>query len=193
MEWKFGEGETPLEIDEIAGLIPSHITTQGDLNEWESNNILDAELWITQHSMALENILQQGFLRQLHKKMLAKTWQWAGIYRKSDKNIGIDWRVIPMQLQTTLDDTHYQIKHAVYSTEEIALRFHHRIVAIHPFVNGNGRHARLLTDTLLLSLKQPRFSWGRSLTASATRANYIAALRAADKHDYRLLREFVTR
>lgn len=195
MKWDFPPGTTPLDPDEIAGLIPTHITTHNDLNEWEQNNILDAEIWITQRTLKPAVILQQAFVRQLHKTMLAKTWRWAGHFRKSEKNIGIPWRLISTQLQNALDDTLHQINHQTYSIIEIATRFHHRIVAIHPFVNGNGRHARLITDSLLISLKQPRFTWGKAnlFKASRARTQYIAALRAADKHDYSLLMDFVNR
>lgn len=193
MKWNFPPGATPLDPDEIQGLIPAHITTHADLNEWEQNNILEAELWITQRSLKPDVILQQHFIRSLHKLMLAKTWRWAGQFRKSEKNIGIHWGMIATQLQISLDNTLHQIHHQTYSMIEIATRFHHRMVAIHPFVNGNGRHARLLTDALLLSLKQPRFTWGNTnlIKASQTRAQYIAALRAADQYNYNLLMEFV--
>jgi Fic-DOC domain mobile mystery protein B len=193
MKWHYPDGATPLDPDEIAGLIPPHITTHAELNEWEQTNILEAELWITQRIRTVVTILDQRFVRQLHIKMLNKTWRWAGQFRKTDKNIGIDWQIIPTQLQTALDDALYQIEHQSYSFDEIAARFHHRMVHIHPFVNGNGRHARLMTDALLLALKQSRFTWGKEhLTeTSQTRARYIEALRAADKHDYHLLLRFV--
>lgn len=193
MKWNFPPGATPLDPEEIAGLIPVHITTQSDLNEWEQNNILEAEIWVTQKIPKSDFVLQQNFIRNLHKKMLAKTWRWAGEFRQTDKNIGIDWRIIPTQLQLMLDDVRYQIQHQTYPVFEIATRFHHRLVAIHPFVNGNGRHARLLTDCLLLSLKQPRFSWGRInlMEPSQLRTHYIQALRAADKQDYSLLLDFL--
>jgi Fic-DOC domain mobile mystery protein B len=193
MKWHYPIGSTPLEPDEISGLIPIHITTQAQLNEWEQSNILEAELWITQHAKATDTILAQSFVQQLHKKMFNKTWKWAGQFRKSDKNIGVDWQIIPTQLQLLLDDVKYHIKHQTYSIDKMATRFHHRMVAIHPFANGNGRHARLITDTFLLSLHQPRFTWGKiNLTeASQTRMDYIKSLRAADQHDYDPLRKFV--
>lgn len=194
MKWNFPAGATPLEPDEIAGLLPLHITTQSDLNEWEQNNILEAEVWVTQRQLKLETILEQTFIRTLHQRMLSKTWKWAGQFRRTDKNIGIDWRLISTQLQIMLDDARYQFKYASFSIPEIAVRFHHRLVAIHPFVNGNGRHARLITDSLLLALQQPRFTWGKSnlIESSITRSKYIEALRAADRQDYRLLMNFVS-
>ena len=175
-------GATPLDADELASLIPGHITTQGELNEWEQLNIAQGENWSRKQR---KEILNEGFLRQLHKQMFGETWKWAGEFRKTDKNIGVDWLQIGVELKKLLDDAHYQIEHASYLPDEIAVRFHHRLVAIHPFPNGNGRHARLMADLLVERLGQPRFTWGsRSLAdESETRQRYIAALQAADRRD----------
>ncbi|OGT18474.1 MAG: cell filamentation protein Fic [Gallionellales bacterium RIFCSPHIGHO2_02_FULL_57_16] len=175
-------GATPLDADELASLIPGHITTQGELNEWEQLNIVQGENWARKQR---KEILTESFLRQLHRQMFGETWKWAGEFRKTDKNIGVDWLKIGVELKKLLDDTHYQIEHASYPPDEIAVRFHHRLVTIHPFPNGNGRHARLMADLLVERLGQPRFTWGsRSLTdASETRMRYIAALQAADRRD----------
>jgi len=124
--------------------------------------------------------------------MFGETWRWAGEFRKSDKNFGVDWLKIAAELRKLLGDAHYQIDHASYKPDEIAVRFHHRLVAIQPFPNGNGRHARLIADLLVERLGQPRFTWGsRSLVdASETRQRYIAALKAADDRDYAPLLAF---
>lgn len=182
MEFDYPPGATPLDADELASLIPGHITTQGELNEWEQLNIAQGENWAQKQR---KEILNEAFLRQLHKQMFGETWKWAGEFRKSDKNIGVDWLTIGVELKKLLDDANYQIEHASYPPDEIAVRFHHRLVAIHPFPNGNGRHARLMADLLAERLGQPRFTWGsRSLVdASDTRQGYIAALQAADARD----------
>ena len=182
-------GAPPLDADELASLIPGHITSQGELNEWEQLNIVQGEGWAR---MQHKKILNEGFLRQLHKQMFGETWRWAGSFRKSDKNIGVDWLKIGVELKKLLDDAHYQIEHASYPPDEIAIRFHHRLVVIHPFPNGNGRHARLMADLLAEHLGQPRFTWGSRnlIDASATRQAYIAALQAADAHDYAPLLAF---
>lgn len=176
-------GATPLDADEFASLIPDHITTQGELNEWEQLNILQGESWARKQR---REILNDTFARQLHKQLFGETWRWAGEFRKSDKNIGVDWLKIAVELRKLLGDAHYQIEHASYTPDEIAVRFHHRLVAIHPFPNGNGRHARLIADLLVERLGQPRFTWGsRSLVdASETRLRYIGALQAADVRNY---------
>lgn len=183
-------GATPLDANELACLLPKHITTQGELNEWEQLNILQGEAWARKQR---KEIIDEAFVRQLHKQMFGETWSWAGSFRKSDKNIGVDWQHIGVHLRDLLSDVRYQIEHATYPPDEIATRFHHRLVAIHPFPNGNGRHARVMADLLVQKLGQPRFSWGsKSLTeATETRTRYIDALRAADNRDYQPLLAFV--
>jgi Fic-DOC domain mobile mystery protein B len=125
--------------------------------------------------------------------MFNKTWRWAGQFRKTNKNIGVDWLKVSIELRNLLDDLKYQVKHDVYEKDELAARFHHRLVSIHPFPNGNGRHARMMADILLLSLGVDRFTWGsNSLGASSPVRNlYIEALRTADKMDYKKLIKFV--
>jgi Fic-DOC domain mobile mystery protein B len=175
-------GATPLDPDERAGLIPGHITTQGELNEWEQLNIVQGEQWARKRR---REILTDEFLRQLHRQMFGETWRWAGEFRKSDKNIGVDWLKIGVELKTLRDDVRYQVERGSYPADEVAVRFHHRLVAIHPFPNGNGRHARLMADLLVERLEGARFTWGsRSLIdAGETRQRYIAALQAADARD----------
>ena len=178
----YAPGATPLDADELASLIPGHITTQGELNEWEQLNIVQGDTWARKQR---KEILDEGFLRRLHQQMFGETWRWAGTFRKSDKNIGVDWLQISVELRNLLDDVRYQVANASLPPDEIAVRFHHRLVAIHPFPNGNGRHARLMADLLVERLGRPRFTWGSaSLTdANKTRQRYIAALQAADSRD----------
>jgi len=186
-------GTTPLDINEIEGLIPSHITTQSELNEWEQTNILKAELWLNKTMPNNEEILNIEFIKKLHHKMFSDTWHWAGKFRKSNKNIGIDWHLISVQLKYLLDDVKFQLPHKTYSMDEIATRFHHRLVFIHPFANGNGRLSRLITDHFLIAQDHERFTWGQNNfnNSNDTRKTYITALRLADKQDYSLLLKFV--
>lgn len=183
-------GATPLDADELASLIPRHITAQRELNEWEQLNIEQGEAWARRQR---KNILDEAFVRELHRQMFGETWSWAGSFRKSNKNIGVEWQQVGVKLRDLLNDARYQIDHATYPPDEIATRFHHRLVAIHPFPNGNGRHARTMADLLIQKLGQPRFSWGnKSLTeATEMRTRYIAALRAADSGNIKLLMNFV--
>jgi len=173
---------TPLDADERASLMPGHIATQGELNEWEQLNILHGEGWARSQR---REILDEQFLRRLHREMFGETWRWAGRFRTSDKNIGVDWLRIGVEVKNLLDDIRFQVELGTMPPDEIAVRFHHRLVAIHPFPNGNGRHARLMADLLAERLGRPRFTWGGAnlIDANATRQRYIAALRAADGRD----------
>lgn len=180
-----------IDPNEIEGLIPQHITTQAELNEWEQANIIQAKLWFGNKQFKPEQILDQSFLKKLHQKMFGKTWQWAGKFRKTDKNIGCDWHEVPIRLKQLFDDVNFQLTHTTYPIDEIAVRFHHRLVYVHPFANGNGRLSRFITDLLLLACKQKMFSWGGANNRADIREQYIKALRAADKYDYLPLMQFV--
>jgi Fic-DOC domain mobile mystery protein B len=181
---------TPLSAEERDGLIRSDITLRGELNEAEQDNILEADAWALSRK---RNVLDEEFLNALHKRMYGNVWRWAGQYRQSQKNIGVAYYRIPTDLRALLDDCRHWIEHKTYEPDEIAARFHRRLVWIHCYSNGNGRHARLATDLLLRSLSRDRFSWGSAnlVDAGATRAAYVAALRAADNHDYGPLLAFV--
>jgi Fic-DOC domain mobile mystery protein B len=184
------DGSTPLTEEELEQLIPSYITLRYELNEAEQSNILDAEEWAF---LRKRNVLSERFLDNLHKRMFGRVWRWAGEHRQSNKNLGIDAYRVPTELRQLLEDCRYWINNATYEPDEIAARFHHRLVWIHAYPNGNGRHARLATDLLLVGLELNPFSWGRVnlIDASKTRTEYIAALRAADKHNIELLLKFV--
>lgn len=186
------DGQTPLDPDERAGLIPDHLLTKGELNDWEQENILRAVRWLKRgHS---QHVLSEGFCRTLHVRMFGLTWSWAGRFRTSDKNIGCEWTQIGVKLAQLFGNTRWWVDNAAFPPDEIAARFHRDLVWIHPFPNGNGRHARMMADALVRSLGQPAFSWGSGASlasASDARARYLAALRAADQGDYRLLLAFV--
>ena len=184
------DGTTPLTEEELEQLNPSYITLRHELNEAEQTNILEAEEWAF---LRKRDVLSEHFLDNLHKRMFGRVWRWAGENRQSNKTVGIDAYRIPTELRQLIDDCRYWIDQATYELDEIAARFHYRLVWIHLYPNGNGRHARLATDLFLASLGRTRFSWGRVnlVDASETRSEYIAALRAADNHDIRPLLEFV--
>lgn len=192
IEFVYPEGASPLDLDESEGLLLTHISTRAELDRWEQDNIIEALEWLD--STKPTNILDEQFIKKLHHMMFRNVWSWAGHFRCSDKNIGGPWYQISTSLKNMCDDTRYQIEHQTESSDELAIKFHHRLVWIHPFPNGNGRHARLMTDTLLENvLKCPKFTWGSGnlVKSGETRQRYIDALRSADRHNYELLRKFV--
>lgn len=180
MDFYYSPGATPIDLDEAIGLMPTHITTQAELNAWEEANIVSADHWAFRQTK--RELLQESFVRDLHRKMFDKTWQWAGTFRSSNKNIGVESTQIAMRLHDLLANTRYQMTHKVFTADELAVRFHHQLVVVHAFANGNGRHARLMADVLITQLGGNRFTWGHeSLTeASCTRDDYLTALQAAD-------------
>lgn len=193
MRFDWAAGATPIDPDEAAGLVPKHISTQAELNAWEQANIVSGEKWaLRRKATAVAALLDEGFLRSLHLRMFDQTWQWAGKFRSSNKNIGVDSHQIAVRLRDLLDNTVYQINQQAFDADEQAIRFHHQLVWIHAFPNGNGRHARLMADLLILQLGGKRFSWGQSLLTDEndSRANYLAALRAADAGSYEGLIRF---
>ncbi len=184
-------GATPLNGEELEGLVPTHLVSRSQLNEWEQRNIESALLWLNRQRRPRP--LEEAWLRRLHREMFGQSWRWAGLYRGSDKSIGADWRQIRLQVPALLGDITYQVDHRVEPVDQIAIRFHHRLVSIHPFPNGNGRHARLSADVLIEQLGAPLFSWGGSsslVEASSLRQRYIAALQMADRGDISALLAF---
>jgi Fic-DOC domain mobile mystery protein B len=179
------EGNTTLSPDEEADLIPN-LATRDELNEWERQNILEAHGWAlkTRNAGGL-GCLAEAYLRELHRRMFDQTWKWAGRYRLTEKNIGIPFYQIQDSLGALLGDVRYWINNRTFSSDEIAIRFHHRLVFIHPFANGNGRHARLMADVLAMRQGRLVFTWGGAalVPVCELRSRYIEALRAADEND----------
>ncbi len=184
------DAATPLTNDERSGLIPSWVTFRHELNEAEQANILSGRVWAFQQRHM--DLLQERFLQNLHKRMLGDVWTWAGNYRTTERNIGVSaWQIAP-ELRGLLDDTRLWKEQFVFAPDELAVRFHHRLVSIHPFPNGNGRHARLMADLLITRLGGEGFTWGGRLLGPVgqMRAQYIEALREADAHDVTKLLAF---
>jgi Fic-DOC domain mobile mystery protein B len=187
------DGQTPIDEEEKEGLLIPTIATRGELDEFEQQNIELAVQWTLGRSFKPDTIFTEDFVRLVHKRMYADVWAWAGAFRKSNKNFGVDKWLIPIELRYLLDDVKYWHENHTYSPDEIAIRFKHRIVSIHCFVNGNGRHSRLMADIIIEKIyKLPVFTWGAANLSSASdaRAAYLRAVKAADKGDYSLLLAF---
>jgi len=191
IEFEHPEGATPIDADEAEGLRLTHITTRGELDRWEQGNIVEALAWLDRAKPT--DILNEQFVKELHRRMFGNVWRWAGHFRQSDKSIGGPWHQVPTSLRNLCDDARVWTGLHEESPDQIAVRFHHRLVSIHPFPNGNGRHARLMTDLLLERILHcPRFTWGSGDLSRAgnARQRYIAALHAADTHNYEPLLQF---
>lgn len=187
------KGQTPLSEEELEGLKIPSISTRGELDEFEQLNIEKAIEWTMRLKIKPEQLFSEKFILDLHKKMYSDVWKWAGNFRRSEKNIGIKSYKIGMELKQLLDDVLYWFQNNTYSKEEIAIRFKHRLVSIHCFPNGNGRHSRLMADLISIKLfNEDYFTWGNSnlIEANEMREKYIKSLKEADNHNYEPLITF---
>jgi Fic-DOC domain mobile mystery protein B len=189
----YPDGATPLDPDEMQALLQKHITTREQLNEVEQANIEAGLAWLNRQKHP--DVLSEEFLCALHRRLFGEVWKWAGTFRRTEKNIGVDPLQIALQLRTLLDDARYWLANGTYGPSEAAIRFHHKLVFIHLFPNGNGRHGRIAADALLEKIfgAEPiDWSGGHDLQAmNPRRTDYIAALRAADGHNFGPLIAFI--
>jgi Fic-DOC domain mobile mystery protein B len=178
------EASTAISFDDAAALKPN-LATKRDLDQWEYRNILEARSWaLDSRRLGRSNPLTESYIRELHFRMFNQTWRWAGRFRTSNQNLGIPFGQICEQLAQLLGDAGFWVENKTFDIQEIAVRFHHRIVWIHPFPNGNGRHARLIADVIAMKWGCEPFSWGPSdlIAAGAARDEYIKALKTADNN-----------
>jgi Fic-DOC domain mobile mystery protein B len=193
LDIEYIKGQTPIDEEEKDELKIKTISTRGELDEFEQANIEKAIEWSLKANLTLEKILTIEFIKDVHRRMFNEVWGWAGNFRKTDKNIGVDKFIIPQELRKLIDDCKYWIENNTYPDDEIAIRFKHRLVKIHPFPNGNGRHSRICADILISKgLKKEIFSWGgKKLTdRSETRDKYLEAIYKADGENIHPLIEF---
>jgi Fic-DOC domain mobile mystery protein B len=185
------DGNTPLSPEELADLIPN-LATKEELNEWERENILPARERAIGDRASAVDVASDEYLRKLHGRMFDQTWKWAGEYRRTEKSIGVPFHEIRERLMTLFGDVRYWIANNTYSPDEIAVRFHYRLVLIHPFPNGNGRHGRLIADVLAIKLGCPAFTWGSAnlVKEGEARNQYLQSIRAADNGDIQPLLNF---
>ena len=188
-------GATPLTPDELLGLKAKHITTRGELNELEEENIIEGLTWLDRRPKSFD-VLSDGAAREVHKRMFGQVWDWAGVYRLTEKNIGVQVWQISTEMRTCLDDARCWRENGTYEPVEAVARYHHKLVWVHPFANGNGRWARIMADAYLATIDPDKFlDWSGNGTLnsdSAHRARYIAALREADAYEFGPLLEFVS-
>jgi Fic-DOC domain mobile mystery protein B len=191
LDFEYIEGQTPLDEDEKEGLRIPTIATRGELDEFEQQNIEQAILWSLNRSLKIETVLTENFIKALHKRMYGSVWKLAGEFRKTDKNIGIDKWQIPTALKSLLDDTSFWYVNKTYSPDELTLRFKHRLVSIHCFSNGNGRHSRLMADIIIQKIfKLPVYTWGSTSDQTGSRSAYLKAIKIADNGNIEPLIDF---
>lgn len=193
LDLEYIDGQTPIDEDEKEGLLIETITTKGELDEFEQQNIEEALQWVIGKKFKAKDVFTEKFICNLHKRMYNNVWAWAGNFRKTNKNIGIDKFQIPMSLKVLCDDALYWFENQTYPAEEIAIRFKHRIVSVHCFPNGNGRHSRLMGDIIIEKLfGQKPFPWGAANLSKAndTRSAYLKAVKQADQGNYKPLLDF---
>ncbi|MBL0318160.1 MAG: mobile mystery protein B [Alphaproteobacteria bacterium] len=187
MQYHYIAGQTPLDEEEKRDLIPSLVTRE-DLDAFEQENILEARKWVMQKAtLAKLDVFTEKFLLNLHKRMYGHVWKWAGTFRKSNKNIGVDRIYITTELHQLLGDAAYWLENKTYPISDLAVIFHHRLVKIHLFPNGNGRHARMCADVIIAKFGGEKLSWGGNSDLTKPdeiRTRYIAALREADAGNY---------
>jgi Fic-DOC domain mobile mystery protein B len=183
LDLDFIDGQTPLDDDEKEGLLITTIATRGELDEFEQQNIEQAVQWSLSRSFKAEAVFTEEFIRALHVRMYGNIWARAGEFRKTNKNIGVDKWQISTELRYLLDDVKFWFANNTYPPDEITIRFKHRLVSIHCFSNGNGRHSRLLADIVIEKIfKLPHYTWGAgNLVKEGDQRNaYLNAIRAAD-------------
>ena len=193
LELEYIKGQTPIDEEEKEELKIRTISTRGELDEFEQANIEKAVEWSLRSNFSCEKILTVDFIKELHKRMFSEVWTWAGKFRKTNKNIGVDKYQIEQELRKLLDDCIFWIKNNTFPEDEIAIRFKHRLVKIHLFPNGNGRHSRLCADILISNgLKRKVFTWGNENLSDQgeVRDRYLNAIYQADQENIEPLIEF---
>ncbi|MBT2562951.1 mobile mystery protein B [Pedobacter sp. ISL-68] len=184
------DGQTPLDEEEKEGLLISTIATRAELDEFEQQNIEEAIKWTLVRKFKPDNLFTENFVKDVHKRMYKDVWSWAGNFRKTNKNIGVDRWKVAVELKNLLEDIRFWVDNNTFAADEIAIRFKHRVVSIHCFSNGNGRHSRLMADIIIEKIfDKPVFTWGAGNLSkeSEHRKKYLDALKLADVGSYEAL------
>jgi Fic-DOC domain mobile mystery protein B len=185
----YGDGQTPIDEEEKEGLLIKAISTKNELDEWEQSNIEDAIIWSLTRKFKQEQIMTELFVKLVHQKMFNNVWPWAGEFRQSNKNMGVDRWQIGIEVKKLLDDVTFWKVNKVYTPDGIIIRFKHKLVSIHCFANGNGRHSRLMADIMAEQLFDLQvFTWG--INSINARQDYLEALKLADSGNYEALITF---
>ena len=179
-------GSAPIAPGDQARLVPS-LSTRAQLDEIERLKINAARVWAMRAAvLQRSDLLTEPFARELHRRMFGGVWRGAGRYRTFERAPGWEAHRIPEGVRMFLDDAEGWIRFSTYPVRESAVRLHHRLVAIHPWSNGNARHARLLADVVVASQGEEPLTWGAGSPSSGlgtSPSRYADAIRAADAGD----------
>jgi len=186
------QGQTVLSPVEKKGLKLTHISNMKELDEAEQMNINEGLLWL--QGQKSEDYISEDFFQKLHLKLFGKVWRWAGVYRHTNKNIGIDYWKVPREMNGFVENANYWLKNKSYPDwPEFLAHFHHKLVFIHPFPNGNGRFSRIVTNHLCKMNQHEAPTWQAHLEPKVRRGHYIKSLREADDKQYSKLIDFFKR
>ena len=189
------EGATPLTADDMLGLKQMHVETREQLNELEAANILQGQIWVSGlKGLKIESVFDRNFIINLHLALFGDVWKWAGTFRTRELNIGVDPVNISVELHNFLEDAKCWIEFDHFDNLELSARIQHRLVKIHPFVNGNGRHSRMFTDIVrIFLLKEKPMKWAEAKleNMSMERSSYIQGLRKADAGDFSVFLKYL--
>lgn len=190
------DGETA--GDDTSGLILTHLTTRTERNAAEAHIIslaYDKYIFEARRKKQGARWFTNEFICAVHRDMFGSIWDWAGKYRTDNLNIGVDWRLISEQIHLLCDDfLYWDSTTSTMTVLEVAARLQNRLTKIHPFRNGNGRHARLITDIFFYSRRHPLPEWPQTHLMSEghqIRELYIAAMQKADQGDFSSLIRFL--
>lgn len=188
-------GATP--GDDTSGLIQTHLTSRGARNAAELDSISQAynkHIYRARKKKSGAEWLTDEFLCKVHRDMFGSIWTWAGKHRTEQINIGKEWHLIPEQTRILCENFRsWDADQSTMQTIEIAARLQNGLTRIHPFKNGNGRHARLITDIFFHSRGHPLPKWPQihlEAQGDVIREQYIAAMRAADQGEFGELIDF---
>ncbi len=79
---------TPLDPAQRAALLQTWITTRNDLNEAEQENIVKGAAWARRRRGAKPaDMLNNDYVKTLHKQMFGEVWKWGGTYRQNELNM----------------------------------------------------------------------------------------------------------
>ncbi len=178
-------GETPL--DDISGLKLKHIRTVSGRADVEFENMaLAIDKYLTRAPSRRTAPFSLRWMLRVHREMFGNVWTWAGKRRTTD---GLTLGVPAIRVEIALEELSRDLslwRDAPIGRQEEAAILHHRAVSIHPFLDCNGRWARMLSRIWQLQHTGDYTRWPETELfqgQSSLRPAYIRALQEADAGD----------